>query len=700
MADDDRLLELVVCCEELREAGQPVDVEEVCRDCPELVPALRERLRALGALDAALDIDTTLLSAEALAGDSAPRRDARPTLPGYEILRELGRGGMGVVYQARQVALGRMVALKVLLGGRHASETTRARFQAEVESIARLQHPNLIQVFEIGEHEGDTFFSMDYCSGGNLEERIEKSPLLARHAAELVAILARAMHAAHERGVIHRDLKPANVLLSVLTGNEDAWGIRGVGTPKITDFGLAKRMDVPSSQTRTEQVMGTPSYMAPEQAKGQNAQVGPATDIYALGAILYRLLTGRPPFVGEVVVETVRQVAEDEPVPPRQVRPTVPVDLETICLKCLDKQPARRYLSAAALADDLRRFLADEPILAKPINWWGRLRKWSRRRPAAASLIAVSGLAVFFALLGGWWFDYRLSKELKKTQSAHERTLAAQGELELALARQVADGLDADFRLLEMVPQSMAALLALRDHYDEAELEGWVQTLVRQEKRIFAIGVAFEPHRFIGKREYDHYCLYVHETADGVSTKQLLPPTYPPPLYLERDWYKIPKETGKPRWSEPFVGERANDTPMLTYSVPIRRGGQFIGVVIADLSIRYFHELHERLRQEYLGTRASSFVLSPGGVFLFNPNSKYEFPSPDSSLSRIHAAPDFLTLMKRMNEQETGSGRATDFVSGQPATFFFARIAATGGHFVLVQPGLSDEERLNQLLDH
>jgi hypothetical protein len=699
MADNERLLELVVRFEEMREAGQTVDIAELCRECPELESALRDRLQALGELNAALVSESTLISERSVADDRSARHEALPTLPGYEIFRELGRGGMGVVYQARQIGLDRLVALKVLLGGRYASASSRARFKAEVESIARLQHPNLIQVFEVGEHEGHTYFSMEFVGGGNLEERFGSGPQRAHEAAELVAILGGAMQAAHERGVIHRDLKPANVLLSASSTRAEEWGMPGFGIPKITDFGLAKRMDVPSSQTRTEHVMGTPSYMAPEQAKGQSKQVGPATDIYALGAILYRLLTGRPPFLADGVIETVRQVAEEEPVAPRQVQPTVPVDLETICLKCLHKQPEHRYSSAAELEDDLRRFLAREPILAKPTGWWGRLVKWARRRPAAAGLIAVSGLAVILLFVGALWFDWQLTKELRNTRQAHERTLATQGELELALARRVADGLDADFQLLEAVHKSIAALLSLRERYDAAELEGWAKTLVTQEKRVFGIGIALEPHRVVDDRAFDDYCLYVHETAGGVSVKQLLPPAYPLPLYVDRDWYKTTKKTCRPSWSEPFVGQRANDTPLLTYSVPVQRGGDFIGVVIADLSIGYFRQLHNRLQKQYLGSRTSSFVISREGTFLFHTNPRYEFPAQDSSLDRVHAAPDFLSMLKKMREQDAGQARAIDFDTARPATFFFAKIAATGGHFVLVQHGPTDEERLNELIN-
>ena len=257
----------------------------------------------------------------------------RVAVPGYEVLSELGRGGMGVVYKARQVKLGRLVALKMILSGGHAGEADLARFRTEAEAIARLQHPNIVQIYEVGEHGGLPFFSLEFCGGGSLEKKRGGTPLPPAEAAVLVETLARAMQAAHEKGVIHRDLKPANVLLA-----ED-------GTPKITDFGLAKKLDE-AGQTASGAVMGTPSYMAPEQAGGQ--AVGPLADVYALGAVLYECLTGRPPFKAATNLDTILQVVSDEPVPPAQLQPKTPRDLETICLKCLHKDPEKRYPSAAA----------------------------------------------------------------------------------------------------------------------------------------------------------------------------------------------------------------------------------------------------------------------------------------------------------------------------------------------------------------
>jgi serine/threonine-protein kinase len=293
-------------------------------------------------------------------------------IPGYEVLGTLGRGGMGVVYQARQTRLGRVVALKMIVSGVHAGEGELTRFRTEAEAIARLQHPNIVQIHEVGEHDGLPFFSLEFCAGGSLEKKLNGTPLPPREAAGLVQTLARAMQAAHDKGVVHRDLKPANVLLA-----ED-------GTPKINDFGLAKKLDVPG-QTQTGAVMGTPSYMAPEQARGSKT-VGPAADIYALGAILYELLTGRPPFKAATLLETLQQVLGDEPVSVHRLQPKVPRDLDTICHKCLEKDPKKRYASAAALAEDLRRFGSGEPVSARPVRVAGRLWRWARRKPAQAAL--------------------------------------------------------------------------------------------------------------------------------------------------------------------------------------------------------------------------------------------------------------------------------------------------------------------------
>jgi hypothetical protein len=301
---------------------------------------------------------------------------------------------MGVVYLARQISLKRLVALKMVLAGVHAGPEQLARFQAEAEVAARLQHPHIVQIHEVGEHQGRPFLALELVEGHSLADLLRDKPLAPQPAARLLETLARAIHYAHERGVVHRDLKPANILLARghkrpacepgrKPPSEDACGYE----PKITDFGLAKRLDEESGQTQSGDVMGTPCYMAPEQAAGRVRDVGPAADVYALGAILYEMLTGRPPFKGATVLDTVAQVCVEEPVPPRRLRPKVPRDLETICLKCLQKDPKKRYASALTLADDLGLFLAGAPIRARRMGRAERAWRWCRRNPVPAGLL-------------------------------------------------------------------------------------------------------------------------------------------------------------------------------------------------------------------------------------------------------------------------------------------------------------------------
>jgi serine/threonine protein kinase/tetratricopeptide (TPR) repeat protein len=331
-----------------------------------------------------------------------------PVVPGYEIIRELGRGGMGIVYLARQSSLNRYVALKMILSGPHASPSERARFRTEAKAAAQLQHPNIVQVYEVGEQDGKPFLSLEYVDGGSLAQKAAGMPQAGRQAALAVELLARAVHYTHQRGILHRDLKPTNVLLARREAGDRVpflVGTDGSGhyEPKITDFGLAKFVDQ-GGRTRTETLIGTPNYMPPEQAAGDTKKIGVPADVYSLGAILYELLTGRPPFCGTEALDTLEQVRTKDPVPPRRLRAEVARDLEIICLRCLEKEPDNRYPSALALALDLRRFLNGESIQARPASLLQRWWRSARRSPVLVAKV-VSAVALICVLLAcGWYF--------------------------------------------------------------------------------------------------------------------------------------------------------------------------------------------------------------------------------------------------------------------------------------------------------
>jgi WD40 repeat protein len=423
--------------------------------------------------------------AAATVADVSPAPAAPTELGGYEILGELGRGGMGVVYQARQKGLGRLVALKMVLAGAHAGPDGQARFLAEARSLARLQHPNIVQIHEVGEAPRPDglpagpagpamlpFFSLEYVEGGALDRLLAGAPQDPRQAAALVEILARAVHYAHERGIVHRDLKPANVLLTA------------DGNPKVTDFGLARHMSDDSGRTQSGAVLGTPSYMAPEQAAGQTRAVGPACDIWALGAILYECLTGRPPFRGASVLDTLEQVCTREPVTPRQLQPGVPRDLETIALKCLHKDPRKRYASAEALAEDLRRFQAGETITARPAGRPERLWRWCRRNPRTAVLSAALIAALGLGLAGVVW----------QWRQAESNLDLAESNLDLARTQHAL----AEERLLQFRKRSYVSDLDLA-------YQSWGMRRVRRVREL--LDAQLPPPGQTDLRGFEWYCL-------------------------------------------------------------------------------------------------------------------------------------------------------------------------------------------------
>jgi tetratricopeptide (TPR) repeat protein/tRNA A-37 threonylcarbamoyl transferase component Bud32 len=417
MADDARILELVenALCSNL-------SAEEVCANNPELLAEVRDYLEECRHVDRMVEGMFPSTAAPPILGAQSQPGAPLPEIPGYEVLAVLGRGGHGIVYRARHLKLKRVAALKMLLTGEYASPAELARFTREAEAIAALQHPNIVQIYDVGEVDGRPYFTMEYVGGGSLTQKQAGVPQPAKYSAALIESLARAVDTAHLAGIVHRDLKPGNVLLTA------------DGTPKIADFGLARHFEGRADITLGPAKVGTPSYMAPEQVIGRPGTVGPAADVYALGATLYELLTGRPPFSAETVTETERQVLAQEPASPSRLNATVPRDLETICLKCLQKEPARRYESAAALADDLARFREGRPIRARPVGWAARSWRWSKRNPTGAALVVTALVLVTMASAGGTWF---VRQRAEQRADAFRRDTELRREAASALAQAV-----------------------------------------------------------------------------------------------------------------------------------------------------------------------------------------------------------------------------------------------------------------------
>jgi WD40 repeat protein/tRNA A-37 threonylcarbamoyl transferase component Bud32 len=494
--------------------GESPRIEEFCWR----FPAFADRFRRQLGLHAAL--------AEP-AGPTEPDHD-RPDrddsltvapVPGFEILDILGKGGMSVVYLARQVALNRLVALKVIRGRVYADPEIAARFRDEAEAAARFQHPNIIQVYEVGECAGQGYLVLEYASGGSLQQRLAGNPQPPRDSARMIEALARALHYAHQRGIIHRDLKPANVVLA-----EE-------GVPKVTDFGLAKLMEREAGLTRTGDILGTPSYMAPEQARGMPEDVTAAADIYALGAILYEMLTGRPPFKGSTPLSTLSQAAEQDPLPPGRLQRHLPRELETICLKCLEKEPRKRYATAMDLADDLRRFLEDRPILARRIGRIEWLWRWCRREPAKAILAAALAVAVVAGFVGVAVQKARAEERARAEAFERARAESAEGKaLDHLYFSRLAQA------QLEWRLNHIAAARQLLDHCDPIR-RGWewhylqgvhrpeLLTIEARSDLSFVDAVAFSPDgRYFASSASDVYRPIKEDTRRPVQIWQTDPP--------------------------------------------------------------------------------------------------------------------------------------------------------------------------------
>lgn len=392
--------------------------EEVCSTCPEILPELRLRWNRMKQVQNELD---ALFPSSIVSSSDRPLSPTiadLPEIPGYEMQAVLGRGGMGIVFRARQKSLNRIVALKMALSGVYASSHDRERFQREAEAVAALSHPNIVQIHDVGESGGRPYFTMEFLEGGSLAQKVNGTPQPVRDTAQLLATVAEGVDSAHQRSIVHRDLKPSNILLAI------------DGTPKISDFGLARRLNEREGITRTGTTLGTPSYMAPEQASPAAGIVGPAADIYALGAILYEMLTGQPPFHSESPAQTIQQVLTRDPVPPSRLNNKVPRDLETICLQCLRKEQHLRYDRAASLAEDLQRFLRGEAITARHEGRLRRLARQIRRHPLQASLVGGVTLLATVLICGGLWL---MSDRIAEARAADAALVAIEQAVEADL---------------------------------------------------------------------------------------------------------------------------------------------------------------------------------------------------------------------------------------------------------------------------
>ena len=462
------------------DAQEEVRIDAHLRGCPACLEALNAKTAVPDSVREALALGRQSGDRGSLDTDE-PDQPLPPGLPGYEFIEEIGRGGLGVVFKARQLALGRIVAVKMIRPGTFPGPSELARFRLEADAVAKLQHPNIVQVFDIIDHESTPALCMEYVAGDDLAKRLGGKPQPADDAARLVEILARAIHRVHEAGFLHRDLKPANILLAAADDSDSGvWlaapdGERANVHPKITDFGLAKQVGVESGITETHVALGTPSYMSPEQARADK-DVTRAADVYSLGAILYEALAGRPPFRSSSAVETMAQVIHEDPVPPGRLVANLSVDLEAVCLKCLEKDPARRYPSAEALADDLRRVQEGQPTIARPMTATERVWRWCRRNRAVATLLAALVITLLVAttvtsvgLVRATRAESRMAIEAERATKAESRMAieAERARHALEESHQVNGFLTIDL-LQAVMPGQLGRDVRMRDVLDEA----------------------------------------------------------------------------------------------------------------------------------------------------------------------------------------------------------------------------------------
>ena len=627
------------------------------------------------------------------------------------MLEQIGEGGMGVVFLAEQIEpVRRRVALKLIKVGMDTAKVV-ARFEAERQALALMDHLNIAKVLDAGTTPGGLpYFVMELIDGVPLTKYCDDNRLTARQRLELFVPVCHAIQHAHQKGIIHRDIKPANILVTTYDGR---------GVPKVIDFGVAKATEQKLTQhtmhTQFGAVVGSLEYMSPEQAETSAEGIDTRSDVYSLGVVLYELLTGSTPLgtnkklwkagFSEVVriisevepprpsahlsnCNTLAEVAAARKTEPGRLKRSVKGELDWVVMKCLEKDRNRRYESASSLAGDIERYLADEPVEACPPSANYRVRRFVRKHRKSLAAAAAFLLLLVAGLIASLIEAGRANRAEHKEHQTAQQMQVERDRVRLALVQQVAQRLDGDLRSLAMAGQVLAATLAERTDWKEADLESWMRTIIGQDDRVFGMSLAFEPRQFDPNRE--DYCIYLFRGSQGIEKKYLLPPSYVP-LYREWEWYKKPVQEGRSLWSEPYVDTGGGEIPMVTYSAPIRRGGQIVGVLTLDLSIRYFELLRGWLKEVNLGGNSFGFVISPSGVIISHPHADYDLAhrvaankSPRKVTELGEADASFKSLIQRMQTDESGSAVAIDPATGKPATFLFARVPSADWTFAAV----------------
>jgi serine/threonine protein kinase len=625
----------------------------------------------------------------------------------YKIVDVLGEGGMGTVYVAEQEhPVRRRVALKVVRAGMEDPRVV-ARFEAERQAQSSMDHPNIAKVLDAGTTDaGLPYFAMELVEGVPITQYCDDNRLSLRARLELFVPVCRAIQHAHQKGVIHRDIKPANVLVTVHDGRP---------VPKVIDFGLVKSIERLTEQTMLTEygvILGTLEYMSPEQAEIGTEGIDTRSDIFALGVLLYRLLTGTTPIGPKLrdvtLTEALRLIKDDLPQRPSvrlSAHPVLKVasstgvmgagafpklisdDLDWIVMKCLEKDRALRYESAGSLARDIESYLADEPVEACPPSTTYRLKRFTRRHRRSLAVAAALVALLVAGVVVSTWQALRATRAEQVARDAARLMQDERDRVRLALTRQVAERLDGDLRRLAAAADVLAATVAQRPDWQEPDYEGSLRAVLGQDDRIFGMAVASEPRRLASARE--DFCLYVFREDDGIGAKQLLPPAYVP-IYREWDWYRRPFNEQRAVWSDPYVDVGGGNIPMVTFSSPIRRGGSVAGVLTIDLSVKYFDALRGWMQEVQLGGSSYGFVVNRSGVFISHPHGDYDFAQGKRArrIAEIDGAdPSFLALPRLIERDKTGSASAIDPTTGKRATFLFAPVPSADWTFVAVVAG-------------